>query len=394
MLPPAVAEALVLFEIGALLLGLAGLAWLGGRLRVSAIPLYLLGGLVLGAGEPIAISEDVIELGAATGIVLLLFMLGLEYTAQELRTNLRLNFRGGVLDGALNFTLGLVAGLLLGWSFTAAFLLGGATYISSSGVIAKVLDDLDRLANRETPTVLSLLVIEDLVMAAYLPVASVLIAGGALAEAAGRIAVALGAVGLILLVALRYGHRLSRPLHNVSNEVLLLAVFGAMMLVAGIAEQAQVSSAVGAFLVGIAVSGPVAERARLQLAPLRDLFAAVFFVFFGLSIDTGSLPAVAIPALVLALATIVTKLFTGYWAARRAGAGRLGAERAGTVFIAHGEFSIVIAGLGVAAGVEPELGPLVAAYVLVTATVGAISTRFAGAVRGRTADAPSPGGAG
>jgi CPA2 family monovalent cation:H+ antiporter-2 len=125
------------------------------------------------------------------------------------------------------------------------------------------------------------------------------------------------------------------------------------------------------------VSGPVAERAREVLAPVRDLFAAAFFVFFGLSIDAGAIPSVLLPALGLAVLTIPTKLLSGWWAAKRIGAGIPGRLRAGTVLIARGEFSIVIAGLGVGvAGVDSELGPLAATYVLATALIGSIVTRW------------------
>jgi CPA2 family monovalent cation:H+ antiporter-2 len=363
-------------ELGLLALGLAALARLGGTVGLSPIPLYLLGGVLAGALE-LGLDEPVIEVGAQIGIVLLLFMLGLEYSAEELTGSLRASLPAGVLDGALNFSVGFVCGLVLGWSATAAFLLGGVTYISSSGVIAKILSDLDRLGNRETPSVLSILVIEDLAMAVFLPVASVLLVGGVFFDAVRSISLAVLAAATILFVALRYGRHVSRLVASPSNEVLLLSLLGLVLVVAGAAEEIQVSAGVGAFLVGIAVSGPLVGRAKLQLAPLRDLFAAMFFVFFGLGIDTGELPAVALPVVALAVASGATKVATGWWAARRVGAERHGSARAGTVLIARGEFSIVIAGLGVSAGVESQLGPLVAGYVLLTAIAAAVLTRVA-----------------
>jgi CPA2 family monovalent cation:H+ antiporter-2 len=149
-----------------------------------------------------------------------------------------------------------------------------------------------------------------------------------------------------------------------------------VLLVAGIAQRLQVSSAIGAFLVGIAVSGEVAERARALLGPLRDLFAAVFFVFFGLQIDPASLPSVAGLALGLGLLTAATKVATGWWAAGRDGVRTRGRLRAGAALISRGEFSIVIAGLGVNAGLEPELGPLSAGYVLLLAILGPLAARY------------------
>lgn len=376
-------------ELGLLVIALAILARVATRVRFSPIPLYLLAGVVLGeeGPVPIAFPEEFVELGAEIGVVLLLFMLGLEYTGDELRENLRVGLPSGGLDLVLNFTPGVLAGLLLGWDPVAALLLGGVTYISSSGVISKTLSDLERLGNRETPSVLTILVIEDLVMAAYLPLVAVLLLGVGLAAGVLSLGVAVATAALVLVLAIRYGETISRLLANRSDEVILLSTFGLILLVAGIAEQLQVSAAVGAFLVGIALSGPVAERARDLLTPLRDLFAATFFLFFGLQIEPGAIPAVAGLALALGVVTGATKVATGWWAARRIGVGSRGCWRAGGALTARGEFSIVIAGLGVGAGIEPQLGPLAAAYVLLMAILGPIVTRSIGdwsaAVRAR-----------
>ncbi|MCI3948378.1 MAG: potassium transporter, partial [Acidimicrobiales bacterium] len=134
---------------------------------------------------------------------------------------------------------------------------------------------------------------------------------------------------------------------------------------------------VAALLVGIALSGRAADSARVVLTPLRDLFAAVFFVFFGLEVDPASIPPVLPEAAALAVVTTATKVYTGAWAAGRAGVGLPGRLRAGTVLVARGEFSIIIAGIALAEGVEPELGAIAAAYVLLVASSGPILTRFA-----------------
>jgi CPA2 family monovalent cation:H+ antiporter-2 len=184
------------------------------------------------------------------------------------------------------------------------------------------------------------------------------------------VSLAIGMAFLVLLVAVRYGQPLSRFAAHESDEIVLLTTFGAVLLVAGISQRLQVSAGVGAFLVGIAVSGPMAKQTHRLLAPLRDLFAATFFFFFGLQIDPATLPPVLLSAVSLGGATVVTKVLTGYWAARRSGVDRRGRLRAGLALVAHGEFSIVIAGLG--AGLEPQLGPLSAAYVLFLAVLGPI----------------------
>ena len=367
----------LLIELGAIVVALAVLSRVADRLRLSPIPLYLLVGLAFGEGGllPLHLAEEFVEVGAEIGVLLLLFMLGLEYTALELQASLRTGWTSGLVDAALNFTPGLLFGLVLGWEPIAAVLLGGVTYISSSGVISKVLADLERLGNRETPAVLSILVMEDLVMAVYLPAVAVFLAAAGLSSALMSLAAAVATVLVVFVLAMRFGDPISRAIFTRSDEAVLLMTFGLILLVAGIAQRLQVSAAIGAFLVGIALEGPVADRARELLGPLRDLFAAVFFVFFGLQVDPSAIPPVARLAIALAAVTTVTKLATGWWAARRLGVGPRGRWRAGAALIARGEFSIVIAGLGAAGSVDAPLRPLAAASVLCMVVIGPIMAR-------------------
>ncbi|MEU5974490.1 cation:proton antiporter [Streptomyces sp. NPDC047315] len=367
----------LLIELGAIILGLGLIGRFAGRIGLSPIPLYLLVGLAFGAGGllPLSASEDFIAVGAEIGVILLLLLLGLEYSASELVGSLKTQYPSGAVDFVLNAVPGAVAALLLGWGPVAAVALAGVTWISSSGVIAKVLTDLERLGNRETPVILGILVMEDLAMAVYLPLLTALLAGVGLAGGSITLMIALGTVGIVLYLALRHGRLISRAVSSDNPEMLLLVVLGLTLLVAGVAQELQVSAAVGAFLVGIALSGEVAEGARKLLTPLRDLFAAVFFVFFGLSTNPSDIPPVLLPALLLALVTTATKIATGWYAAGRAGIGPRGRLRAGGALVARGEFSIVIAGLAVAS--EPRIGPIATAYVLILVILGPLAARWA-----------------
>ena len=371
--------ALAFIEIGAVVLGLAVLARVAGRLGITAVPLYLLAGLMLGEGGLVQldVTEDFISIIAEIGVLLLLFTLGLEYSDVELRNGLRTGTLVGVIDMLLNALPGVAAGLLLGWSPLAAVLLGGATWISSSGVVSKILSDLQRLGFRETPAILNLLVIEDLAMAIYLPVIAAVIVGGTLIATLTSVAIALTVVVVILLVALLWGRRLSDALIGGSDEALLLGVFGVTLLVAGIAQRLEVSGAIGAFLVGLALSGQAEVRAMNLISPLRDLFAAIFFLFFSFQVDPSKLLDSLLPAIALAVVTSITKFATGWYAAKRVGAAGKGRMRAGATLIARGEFSIVIAALGASLADGPELGALVAGYVLITAIAAPFAAKYA-----------------
>lgn len=370
--------AILLIEVGFLLVALGFLSRLALKIGTSPIPLYLVLGLVVGSSGILSQGEsaEFLEIGSELGVILLLVMLGLEYSASELVTNLKKSRAAGLLDLVANGAPGFAMGLVLGWSLVASFALAGITYISSSGVIAKVLSDLGRLSNRETPTILSILVIEDLVMAFYLPILSVLLIGAGLVGGGITLAISLVAVIAILYLALRHGDSISKLFSSEHPESLLLGVLGLTLLVAGIAQQVNVSSAVGAFLVGIALSGRVADKAGALLSPLRDLFAAAFFLFFGLSTDGSQVLPMVLPALALALATMGTKVWSGYLAAKWAGVGVPGRWRSGLTLTSRGEFSIVIAGLAVSAGEEPLIAPLATAYVLITVIFGPLVARL------------------
>lgn len=384
---------LLLIEVGGLLLALSLLGRLAARFGVSPIPLYLVAGLAFGTGGvfPLKASDEFFVVGSEIGVILLLAMLGLEYSARELVGNLKHSKVAGLWDALLNALPGAIFALILGWGPVAAVAMAGVTWVSSSGVIAKVLRDLGRLGNRETPTILAILVLEDLAMAFYLPVLSTLVIGAGIMEGATSLVIAVTAVLVILYLALRHGNKISKIFSTDHAESLLLGVLGLTMLVAGLAATVNVSTAVGAFLVGIAISGPVAHLAARVLTPLRDLFAAIFFVFFGLSTDPGLLVPVLLPALVLAIVTMGTKVLTGYLAAKRAGIAVPGRWRTGFSLTPRGEFSIVIAGLAVAAGVEPQLAAVATAYVLITVVAGPFlarvpeTRRFKVAVRARAA---------
>ncbi|MBC6451395.1 cation:proton antiporter [Actinokineospora xionganensis] len=370
--------AVPLIELGAVFFGLGLLGRLAWRIGISPIPLYLIGGLAFGAGGivPLHGIEDFTHIAGEIGVILLLLLLGLEYSAAELVTGLRRSWMAGLLDLVLNSAPGAAVALMLGWGPIGALAMAGVTYISSSGIIAKVLGDLGRLGNRETPVVLSILVFEDLAMAVYLPILTALLAGASLLGGLTAVGISLVAVTVVLVIALRFGRFVSMIVDSPQPEVFLLRVLGAALLVAGIASQLQVSAAVGAFLLGIAISGATAENATKLLEPLRDLFAAVFFVVFGLNTDPSTIPPVLGYAVALAFITTLTKVATGWWAARRQGIGRLGRARAGAALVARGEFSIVIAGLAVSAGaVDSQLAALATAYVLLMAIFGPVAAR-------------------
>ena len=378
--------AALLLELGLLFLGLSLLSLVARRLGLSPIPFVLVAALFLGDGgfAPIENAAPFLATAAEIGVILLLLTLGLEFSADELFGSLRRHGPSGLVDLLLNAPPGFVAGLLLGLPWPACLAMAGVTWISSSGIVARLLGDLGRLANRETPSVLAVLVLEDVAMALFLPLLVVALAGGGPLQALGGVALAVSTVLIVLVAARRHGHRLGRLLSSDDDEQVLLRLLGLTLIVAGLTQALGASAAVGAFLVGIAVPHTFADRARAILGPLRDLFAATFFVAFGLSTDPGEVWPVLPAVLLLAVVTTGTKLATGWFAAARDGVARPGRRRAGAALVARGEFSVVIAGIAVAAGFD-SVGPVATGYVLVLAVVGPVLARLVDAPAERRA---------
>ncbi len=387
-------SATLLLELGVILTVLTVLGSFARRFALSPIPLYLLAGLALGEGgvAPIPAAGEFVTVGATIGVVLLLLTLGLEFSIAEFASSLRRHLPSAWVDAVLNALPGAVAGWLIGLSGVGIVALAGVTYISSSGVIARMLGDLRRLGNRETPAILSVLVLEDFAMAAYLPLLAVLATGGTWLQATLGMLVAVAALVAAFIGSYRWGHHVGRLVAHPDDEQLLLRILGLTLIVAALAEFVHASAAVGAFIVGLTLTGQAADRARLVLNPLRDLFAAIFFLAIGLSVDPRDLVPMLPVAFALAAVTAATKVLTGAFAARRDGVARAGQLRAGTALIAHGEFSLVIIGLvGATIG---QLEALATAYVFILAIVGPMFTQFTGnaprpSVR-RTGDTRAP----
>lgn len=367
----------LLLELGVILIALTVLGSMARRVALSPIPLYLLAGLALGKGgiAPVPAAGEFVSTGASIGVVLLLLTLGLEFSIGEFGASMRRHLPSAGVDVVLNATPGAIAGWLLGLDAVGILAMAGITFISSSGVIARLLNDLRRLGNRETPAVLSVLVLEDFSMAAYLPVLAVLAAGGTWWQALLWMGVALTALGGAFAASYRWGHHLGRLIAHPDDEQLLLRILGLTLIVAAVAEHLHASAAVGAFLVGLTLTGETADRARSVLTPLRDLFAAVFFLAIGLSVDPADLLPMLPAAVALAAVTALTKVATGAYAARRDGVARPGQLRAGTALIARGEFSLVI--IGLAGTTVAAIGPVATPYVFVLATIGPVLARFA-----------------
>jgi CPA2 family monovalent cation:H+ antiporter-2 len=359
-------------------LGVLGL--IASRFGLSAIPAYLLAGLLLGPNEPEALAliepSEVTDFVAEVGLVFLLFFLGLEFTLGRLARTRRHAFVGGTIDFVANAGIGLVVGVAaFGVSF-AALILASAIYVSSSAVTVKGLIDFRRLADDETDLVLAVLVAEDLVIALVLGFAA---GGGSTgSETLVTLAKAIGFVAFSLAVSKWLSGVIDRVLDRLPREFFLLAVFGFLLGMAAVAEELGLSEAIGALMAGVVLSETsVREEIEDRFFSFRDVFAALFFFAFGLAIDVSAVGDVGWFLALAVVLTVAGKVAGGYIAGLLGGFTPRQSFNAGVALVAHGEFTIILAQVAVdneaiPAADSAELLAFAGLYVLLTATIGVV----------------------
>lgn len=369
-------QGLIQGELGSVLVGLGIAAYIATRFRISVVPIFLIAGLFFGTGGIVGLelSDDFLDLGAQWGAILLLLMLGLEYSAEELFDSVKKRKSTGVIDLIVNFAPGVVFGFIFGWGWIGALTLGGITYVSSSGIASQLIKDSRLEARESTKRAVSILIVEDLFLAPYLPVMSALLAALGALTGLISVSIALLITGVALLIGAKGIHIPHAPMIMGDTATVLLTVFGSALFASGVATYFGFSGAIAAFLVGLLLTGDVAIVARVRLAPLRDLFSAIFFLFFGLSTDPADIPSVIIPAVVLSALGVGSKWLTAWWAVR--GLKEENAvSNAAALLIPRGEFSMVIAGLAASSLFAVELQALTLTYVIITTLVSSVMIR-------------------
>ncbi|MEC0404242.1 cation:proton antiporter [Bacillus velezensis] len=376
----------LVFEVGTALVLVAIASVIANKIKFSIIPFLIILGMLVGPHAPQAgiidltfiESREVIEFFGRMGVLFLLFYLGLEFSVGKLVKSGRSIAAGGTIYILINFSLGLIYGFITGFSFLEVLVLAGVITISSSAIVAKVLVDLKRTANPETELILGIIMFEDIFLAVYLSVVSGLVLGDAtsVGGALMSIVIAFGYMLLFFIAARKLPPLLNKLLDIRSNEVFVIVIFAALFFIAGFSETIHVAEAIGALLLGLVFSETAhSDRIEHLVVPFRDFFGAMFFFSFGLSIDPFSLGDAVWLALGAVLLTIAGNFIAGMIAGRRAGLSHIASSNIGLTIVSRGEFSIIVANLGIAGGLSASLKPFAALYVLILAIFGPLLTK-------------------
>ncbi|MGF9906255.1 cation:proton antiporter [Brevibacillus fortis] len=376
----------IVFEVGLALALIAIAGFLSMKLKFSIVPFYILVGMIVGPHAPdiglfdlrFIESAPLIEFMGRLGVLFLLFYLGLEFSVGRLIKAGRSIAVGGTIYIVINFTLGLVFGWAAGFPLKEVLIIAGITTISSSAIVAKVLVDLKRTANRETEMILGIIMFEDIFLAVYISIVSGLVLSGAtsLAGVLSSALIALGYMLLLIVVGRKLVPFLNRALNIKSNEVFMITVFAALFLIAGFSETIHVAEAIGALLVGLVLAETQhMKRIEHLILPFRDFFGAMFFFSFGLTIDPLSLGGAVWLSIGAVALTLFGNVVAGLLAGRSAGLSPKASTNIGLTIVSRGEFSIIMANLGKAGALMEILQPFAALYVLILAILGPLLTK-------------------
>lgn len=385
----------LILEIG-IAVGLVALVGLiSNKLRVSVIPFFILIGMILGPNAPdlgiidLQFKESMpfIEFMGRLGVLFLLFYLGLEFSVGRLIKSGKSIVTGGSIYVCINFVTGLLIGWMMGMPFAEIMVICGIMTSSSTAIVAKVLTDLRRTANPETEIIMGMIMFDDLFIAMHISFLSglVLAGGGSVWQVVGTCLLALGFILLFLVVGRKVVPAIDKLLEVNSSEIFILIIFALLFITAGFSESIHVAEAIGALMAGLVLAdSKYIKRIEGMVLPYKDYFGAMFFFSFGLSIDPTTLGGAVQWAAIAAVLTVIANLASGFFATRISKMKKQTSFDIGFTLSARGEFSIIMANIGKAGGLNPIIQSFVVVYVLILSIVAPILTKESRTIWKRT----------
>jgi len=358
----------------AVVLGVAAITGVLARLlRQPTILGYLLAGLIVGPYIPIPVFADPERVSALAefGVILVMFALGLEFRLGKLVRVLPMSGLTGIIQVSFLMWCGFTAGQWLEWSIVESVFLGSCIAISSTMVVTKVFEQKP-VGKDVRDYVFGVLIIQDVVAIVLIAAMTAIAAGSGLgpaelAETVGRLAAVL--VGMVVVGLLLVPRIVRAAARLNSTEILSVVSIGLCFVIALLAERLGYSVALGAFIAGILVaeSGRVSHVEQL-VQPIRDMFAAVFFVSIGMTVDPSEaiehLPTTGLVVAVVVIGQFLSVSLAGVLS----GNGVRRSITAGVSLGQIGEFSFILASIGIAAGaVRSELQPILVTVAILTA---------------------------
>lgn len=335
---------------------------------------YIIAGVLVGPHFslfPTVTDDESIKVWAEIGVIFLLFSLGLEFSFKKLVKVGAPASITAVFEVVFMLITGYITGILLGWSQMDSIFLGGILSISSTTIIIRAFEELKVKTQKFAGLVFGVLIVEDLVAILILVLLSTLAVSFNFSSS--ELLISVGKLSFFLILWFIAGiflipTLLRRVKRLMNDETMLIVSLALCLLMVIVAVQAGFSQALGAFIMGSILAETVyAEKIEHLIKPVKDLFAAIFFVSVGMLIDPAMLAQYIIPVLIITFITIAGKLLSSMTGALIAGQQLKHSIQAGMSLAQIGEFSFIIATLGLTLGVTSDfLYPIAVAVSAIT----------------------------
>lgn len=376
----------ILQDFSVIMIVAGAMAMLSYRFKQPMVVGYIGAGMIIGPHTPpfsLVLNLDILNLFAEIGIVLLLFVVGMEFPIEKLRKIGRKAFLIALSEAAGTFVAGYIVGqYALGFSFFDSLFLALAISVTSTVIVMRVLEELGMIKDESSVLILGVAIIEDIIIISMLAILqSVGSAGGlSFADVPISVGITLAFIAGVLVIGSKTVPKLvdlvsKTNQHDVLVVVILALVFGLSF----IAYQLGISVAAGAFFAGVLIAESKSHSvSRVLATPIRDMFAALFFVSVGALMDISLLPLFIVPALILVAVSLVAKFLTVYLMAKSQGFSKLSSLRAGIgLSSSGGELALVVAKGGNDIGVTSSfLLPMVGAMTIITTFISPYIIKF------------------
>lgn len=381
------------------------MALLSYKLKQPMVIGYILAGMIIGPYTPpfsLIRNVDVLNLFAEIGIILLLFVVGMEFPIEKLRKIGKKAFVIAVSEALGTFVIGLVIGTqVLHYSFSNGLFLALAISVTSTVIVMRILEELDIVKEEASTLILGVAVIEDIIIISMLAILQSITssAGGQLSvgELVISILSVLAFIGGVLFIGSKVVPKFVNYVGSTNqHDLLIVAVLGVAFGLSFVAYEIGISVATGAFFAGVLIAeSKVHSVTKVLATPIRDMFAPLFFVSVGALMDIRLLPIFIVPVVVLVVVSIVAKFLTVFISARLQGFSTLTALRTGFgLSSSGGELALVVAKGGTDIGVTsafllPMVGTMTIITTFITPYMIKFGWRLSNSVVSKTATLPS-----
>jgi monovalent cation:H+ antiporter-2, CPA2 family len=376
---------IVVMDLAIIMLVAAVMIAIAFKLKQPMVIGYILAGMIIGPYTPpftLVSSVETINLLAELGIIMLLFIVGTEFPIAKLRAIGKKALVIALSEAFGTFVIGYVVGQQMGLALFDSLFLALSISVTSTVIVMRVLEELGVLREEASYLLLGVAVIEDIIIISMLAVLQSVAATGHLSIE--EIVISIGMVVAFIASALFVGSKtIPKVIDRVSRtnqyDLLLITVLGIAFGLSYIANLIGISVATGAFFAGVLVAESKAQGlAKIVTTPLKDMFAAIFFVSVGALMDVKLLPSFIIPALILIVTSFGAKFGTVFLSARIQGINKKTSLRAGFGLSASGgELALVTAKGGADVGAtSPHILPMIGAMTIITTFLSPYIIRF------------------